>query len=95
MKKIDETLTIELIDGGEIYQDTREGKLLGNEKLDWNTSFKDLKTYLNDNVLDNSKTNAQSAIIIARCNGKKFCYQEIQLQTNYQKHWIITEKERC
>lgn len=71
MKKIDETLTIELIDGGEIYQDTREGKLLGNEKLDWNTSFKDLKTYLNDNVLDNSKTNAQSAIIIARCNGKK------------------------
>lgn len=70
-KKIDETLTIELIDGGEIYQDTREGKLLGNEKLDWNTSFKDLKTYLNDNVLDNSKTNAQSAIIIARCNGKK------------------------
>lgn len=70
-KKIDDSLTLELIDGGKIYQDAREGKLLGNEKSDWNTSFKDLEEYLNDNILDNSETNAQSAIIIANYNGKK------------------------
>ena len=70
-KRVDDSLTLELIDGGETYQDTREGKLLGNEKSDWKTSFKDLEQYLDDAVLDKSKTNAQSAIIIAHCNGKK------------------------
>lgn len=68
---IAENLTLEIIDGGEIYKPTGEGKLLGNEKKDWNTSFKDLEEYLDDDVVDTSRTNAQSAIIVAHINGKE------------------------
>lgn len=67
---IGDNLTLEIIDGGEIFRPTGEGKLLGNEKKDWNTSFKELEEYLDDDVVDTSKTNAQSAIIVAHINGK-------------------------
>ncbi|VTY07969.1 Metallo-beta-lactamase superfamily protein [Prevotella melaninogenica] len=70
-KEIDDSLTLELINGGEIYNITREEMLLGDGKKDWNTSFKELESYLNDRELDTSETNAQSAIIIAHCNGKE------------------------
>lgn len=69
-EKIGDDLTLELIDGGEIYKPTGEGKLLGNEKKDWDTSFEELEKYLDDDVLDTSKTNAQSAIIVAHIHGK-------------------------
>ncbi len=69
-EKIGDDLILELIDGGEIYKPTGEGKLLGNEKKDWNTSFEELEKYLDDDVLDTSKTNAQSAIIVAHIHGK-------------------------
>lgn len=68
---IGDKLTLEIIDGGEIYKPTGEGKLLGNEKKDWNASFKELEEYLDDDVVDTSKTNAQSAIIVAHMNGKE------------------------
>ena len=71
IEKIDDNLTLEVIEGGEIYQQIREGKLLGNEKLDWDTSFKELEQYMDDEVLDESKTNAQSTIIIVHTQGKK------------------------
>lgn len=69
-EKIGDDLILELIDGGEIYKPTGEGKLLGNEKKDWNTSFEELEKYLDDDVLDTSKTNSQSAIIVAHIHGK-------------------------
>lgn len=69
-EKIGENLTLEIIDGGEVYKPTGEGKMLGNEKKDWNTSFKELEEYLDDDVVDTSKTNAQSAIFVAHINGK-------------------------
>ena len=69
-EKICDNLTLELIDGGEIYKPTGEGKLLGNEKKDWETSFEELEKYLDDDVVDTSKTNAQSAIIVAHIHGK-------------------------
>jgi len=61
-----EKLILEIIDGGEIYKPTGEGKLLGNEKRDWDASFKELEEYLDDDVVDTSKSNAQSAIIVAQ-----------------------------
>ncbi len=70
-ERISESLTIELIDGGEIFKPTGEGKLLGNEKKDWDTSFEELEQYLDDDVVDTSKTNAQSAILVAHINDKK------------------------
>ena len=69
-EKISDNLILELIDGGDIYKPTGEGKLLGSEKNDWNTSFEELEKYLDDDVLDTSKTNAQSAIIVAHIHGK-------------------------
>ena len=71
IEKIDDNLTLEVIEGGETYQQIREGKLLGNEKSDWDTSFKELEQYMDDEVLDESKTNAQSTIIIVHTQGKK------------------------
>lgn len=65
-----EKLILEIIDSGEIYKPTGEGKLLGNEKRDWDASFKELEEYLDDDVVDTSKSNAQSAIIVAHINGK-------------------------
>ena len=70
MEKISDDLILELIDGGEIYKPMCEGKLLGNEKKDWNTDFEELEKYLDDDVLDTSKINAQSAIIVAHVHGK-------------------------
>lgn len=70
IEKIGENLSLEIIDGGELYKPTGEGKLLGNEKKDWNTNFGELEKYLDDDVVDTSKTNAQSAIIVAHINGK-------------------------
>lgn len=69
-EKIEDNLSLEVIDGGEIFQSSSEGKLLGNEKKDWDTSFKELEQYLDDDVLDESKTNAQSAILVLHANGK-------------------------
>jgi beta-lactamase superfamily II metal-dependent hydrolase len=60
----DEGLSVEVIDGGEIYQPTGEGEMLGNEKCDWVSSFNVLEQYLDDDVTDDSKTNAQSAILV-------------------------------
>ena len=63
--------SVEVIDGGEVYQSTGEGELLGNEKCDWVSSFKVLEQYLDDDVTDESKTNAQSAIIVVRAGDKQ------------------------
>ena len=62
-------LEFEIIDGGEIYTQEVTGKQLSNVKSDWNKSFAELETYLNDKALDTSKTNCQSAIIVAHVNG--------------------------
>lgn len=70
IEKIDEGLSLEVIDGGEIFQLSEDGKLLGNEKKDWDTSFNELEQYLDDDVLDESKTNSQSAILVLHANGK-------------------------
>ena len=69
-KVIDKILSIEVLEGGEIYQSAIEGQLLGNEKCDWNTSLKELEQYLDDEVLDKSKTNAQSAILMVNVSDK-------------------------
>lgn len=69
-EKIDETLTLEVIDGGEIYNPTGEGKWLVNEKTDWGSSLSELERYLDDDVVDESKTNSQSIIIVAHVNNK-------------------------
>ena len=62
-------LDIEVIDGGEIYVHEAIGKQLSNVKNDWNKSLSELEPYLNDKALDTSKTNSQSAIIVAHING--------------------------
>ena len=67
-EKIDDGLTLEVIEGGEIYRPISDGQLLCNERKDWETGFKELEQYLDDDVLDESKTNAQSAIIVVHSN---------------------------
>jgi beta-lactamase superfamily II metal-dependent hydrolase len=62
-------LEFEIIDGGEIYTQEETGKQLSNVKSDWNKNFAELEPYLNDKALDTSKTNRQSAIIVAHVNG--------------------------
>lgn len=62
-------LVLEVIDGGEIYTPEAIGKQMSNVKSDWNKSFAELEPYLNDKALDTSKTNCQSAIIVAHVNG--------------------------
>lgn len=69
-ENIDTNLSIEILDGGELFHPTGEGKLLGNEKVDWNTSFRELEQYLDDDVVDTSPTNAQSAIVVAKMKDK-------------------------
>lgn len=71
IETIEGDLLIELIDGGEIYQPSGEGKLLGNEKNDWVSNFNELEQYLDDDVTDDSITNAQSAILVVKAGDKQ------------------------
>lgn len=66
VESISENLSLEVIDGGEIYKITAEGQLMGNEKVDWRTPLCELEQYLDDDVIDKSKTNAQSIILVVR-----------------------------
>lgn len=67
---INENVSIEVIYGGEIYKPTGEGEYLCDESIDWDTSFNELERYLDDDAIDTSRTNAQSAILVAHLNGK-------------------------
>lgn len=69
-KEICDGCKLEIIDGGAIYENDAEGGLLSNKKSDWEASFKELENYLDDDAQDSSKTNSQSAIIVAHINGK-------------------------
>lgn len=66
---ISENISLEVLDGGTIYTRTKTGLPLSNFKCDWNTSFKSLEPYLNDDSLDNSPTNSQSMILVAHVKG--------------------------
>lgn len=70
VKAISDECRLEVIDGGAIFEIDSRGGLLSNIKSDWNTTFKELEEYVDDDALDSSKTNAQSAIIVAHVNGK-------------------------
>lgn len=70
IEQINDSLSVEVLEGGELYRPDEEGSLLGNEKSDWNTSFKELERFLDDDVVDESVTNAQSIIVVVHYNGK-------------------------
>lgn len=38
--------------------------MMGNEKVDWDSSLRELEWYLDDDVTDSSKTNSQSIILV-------------------------------
>ena len=71
IKTISEEFKLEVIDGGSILNIDDQGGLLSYVKSDWNSSFKELEQYLDDDALDCSKTNEQSAVIVAHVNGKE------------------------
>ena len=68
---ITDELIIEVVDGGTIYKREEGGQQLSNNKCDWSTHMADLEIYLNDEALDNSVTNRQSAILVVHANGHK------------------------
>ena len=65
VESISENLSLEVIDGGEIYKSETEDQFMGTEKVDWRTPLYELEQYLDDDAIDNSETNAQSVILIA------------------------------
>lgn len=71
IKTISGEFKLEVIDGGSIIKIDDHGGLLSNVKSDWNSSFKELEQYVDDDALDCSKTNEQSAVIVAHVNGKE------------------------
>lgn len=70
VKTISDECSLEVIDGGSIFEIDTRGGLLSNVKSDWNSTFKELEQYVDDDALDSSKTNAQSAVLVAHLNGK-------------------------
>lgn len=66
---VTEGICIEVIGGGEIYNTDGNGQVLSNVKSDWNKSLLELEKYINDTAIDQSKTNRQSAILVAHLNG--------------------------
>ena len=71
IKTISDEFKLEVIDGGSIFKIDDQGGLLSNVKSDWNSSFKELEQYVDDDALDCSKTNEQSAVIVAHIYGKE------------------------
>lgn len=71
VKTISDECRLEVIDGGSIFKIDSQGGLLSNVKSDWNSHFKELEQYVDDDALDCSKTNEQSAIIVVHVNGKE------------------------
>ena len=74
IKEIGDECKLEVIDGGAIYEPDGEGGLLSNVKSDWAASFKELENYLDDDAQDGSKTNVQSAVLVAHIKDKDLLF---------------------
>lgn len=61
---------LEVLDGGKLYSSEVSGQWLSSNKCDWGTSLHNLEVFLDDKILDPSKTNAESMILVYKC-GKK------------------------
>ena len=62
--KIDEDVCLEVLYGGDVYEPNAEDNFMGTTGCDWDSSFKELESYVDDDVLDESPTNKQSIILV-------------------------------
>lgn len=55
---------LEVLYGGEIFDAVSDNRYLGGVSCDWDTPLQVLESYVDDLVLDKSKTNSESMIIV-------------------------------
>ena len=60
----DDDAWIEVLYGGEIFEATLDDRYLSGKSCDWDTPLQVLENYVDDLVLDKSKTNSESMIIV-------------------------------
>lgn len=68
---LSETASIEVLYQGGCDSAHKGGESLGNTKCDWETSFEDLKPFINDRALDKSAVNSESIILLAKSGDHK------------------------
>ena len=67
----DNNAWLEVLYGGEILNAMSDNRYLGGASCDWDTSLQVLESYVDDLVLDKSKTNSESMIIVLHVGDDK------------------------
>lgn len=67
----DDNAWLEVLYGGEIFDAMSENRYLGGVSCDWDTPLPVLESYVDDLVLDKSKTNSESIIIVVHVGDGK------------------------
>lgn len=67
----DDAAWLEVLYGGEIFDAMTDNRYLGGVSCDWDTPLPVLESYVDDLVLDKSKTNSESIIIVVHVGDGK------------------------